>query len=54
MEIRYETLYNIAINKLQILEIENIKLNALCLEYQKKLDELNNNYETLKGIDSIE
>lgn len=42
MEIQYETLYNVAIDKLQTCEIENIKLKAICLEYQKTIKELNN------------
>lgn len=51
MEIQYETLYNVAIDKLQNLEIENIKLKALCLEYQKTIKKLNENNEDKAIID---
>lgn len=50
MNIKYETLYNVAIDKLQILEVENIKLKALCLEYQKNINELNEKIEQFNNI----
>ena len=54
MNIQYETLYNVAIDKLQMCEIENIKLKALCLEYQKEINELHSKIEKLNNVNDKE
>ena len=54
VEIKYENLYGVTLEKLQISERENIELRALCLSYESKVNELNSKIEELSNNEKID
>lgn len=47
VEIKYENLYGVTLEKLQLAERENIELRAICLSYNEELNSLNEKIEEL-------